>query len=216
MLLKWLGERGAASAVRAAATISVPYDLAASARFLDRGVGRFYGARFMNRLRAKAIDVLNRFPRETAHLDAQRIRALRTLSEFDAQVTAPLHGFPSAEDYYARASALRYLPRVAVPTLCISSTDDPFFPADALAQAHAAASPHVTFEITPWGGHTGFVTGRWPWRPDLLGRGTSARLAADRTASLRGVPLQSSGLPFLSPLLVPFCPLSSSARRGLG
>ena len=165
VLLKWLGERGATSAVRAAATISVPYDLAASARSLDRGVGRFYGARFMNRLRAKAIDVLNRFPRETAHLDAQRIRALRSLSEFDAQVTAPLHGFPSAEDYYARASALGYLSRVAVPTLCISSTDDPFFPADALAQAHAAASPHVTFEITPWGGHTGFVTGPWPWRP---------------------------------------------------
>jgi predicted alpha/beta-fold hydrolase len=23
----------------------------------------------------------------------------------------------------------------------------------------------VTFEITDWGGHTGFVAGPWPWRP---------------------------------------------------
>jgi hypothetical protein len=165
VLLKWLGEVGAASAVRAAATISVPYDLAASAQFLGRGVGRFYGARFMNRLRAKAIDVLIRFPRETAHLDGQRIRSLQTLGEFDEQVTAPLHGFANAQAYYQSANTVAYLPGVAVPTLCISSTDDPFFPADALARARAAASADVMFEITDWGGHTGFVAGPWPWRP---------------------------------------------------
>ncbi len=165
VLLKWLGEVGASSAVRAASTISVPYDLAASAQFLDRGVGRFYGARFMNRLRAKAIDVLIRFPRETAHLDAGRIWSLRSLSDFDAQVTAPLHGFASAQSYYDDANTVAYLPRIAVPTLCISSTDDPFFPADALTRARAAASPAVTFEISEWGGHTGFVAGAWPWRP---------------------------------------------------
>ncbi len=165
VLLKWLGETGPRSAVRAAATISVPYDLAASARFLGQGVGRFYGARFMNRLRAKAVDVLIRFPRETAHLDAERIRSLRTLGEFDTYVTAPLHGFTSIESYYEGANTLVHLPHIAVPTLCISSTDDPFFPADALARARAVASPDVTFEITDWGGHTGFVAGPWPWRP---------------------------------------------------
>jgi predicted alpha/beta-fold hydrolase len=165
VLLKWLGQAGPGSLVRAAATISVPYDLAASARFLGHGVGRFYGSRFMNRLRAKAIDVLIRFPRETAHLDANRIWSLRTLDEFDEHVTAPLHGFASAQSYYDGANTLAYLPHVAVPTLCINSTDDPFFPADALARARAAASPDVTFEITEWGGHTGFVAGPWPWRP---------------------------------------------------
>jgi predicted alpha/beta-fold hydrolase len=165
VLLKWLGEAGAASAIRAGATISTPYDLAAAALFLDRRVGRLYAGRFMNRLKAKAFDVLLRFPRETAHLDAGRLRSLRTLREFDQCVTAPLHGFPSADDYYASASSLGYLPRIAVPTLCLSSADDPFFPADAVARARAAASPDVAFEVTPWGGHTGFVAGRWPWRP---------------------------------------------------
>jgi predicted alpha/beta-fold hydrolase len=165
VLHKWLGEVGARSAIRAAATISTPYDLAAASAFLERGVGRFYGSRFMNRLRAKTIDLLARFPRETAHLDGQRIRRLRTLREFDETVTAPLHGFPSAADYHARASSIAHLGHIAVPTLCISSLDDPFYPGLALAQARAAARPPVVFDVTPDGGHTGFVAGAWPWRP---------------------------------------------------
>ncbi|HEY4186713.1 MAG TPA: alpha/beta fold hydrolase [Polyangia bacterium] len=165
VLLKWLGEVGAASAIRAAATISVPYDLAAASRYLERPGARLYTYHFLRRLKPKALDVLSRFPRETAHLDATRIHAARTFAEFDEAVTAPMHGFASAADYYARASSLGYLSRIAVPTLCISSEDDPFCPAESIPQARAAASASVTFEVTRWGGHTGFVAGPWPWRP---------------------------------------------------
>ena len=165
VLLKWLGEAGASSRIRAAATISVPYDLGAAARHLERRVGRVYARHFMTRLKAKTLDLLQRFPAETAHLDASRIRGVRTFGEFDDVVTAPLHGFASAQDYYARCSAVAYLPRIAVPTLCVSSHDDPFFPANAVAQAAAAASASVKFVVSPKGGHVGFVAGRWPFRP---------------------------------------------------
>jgi hypothetical protein len=168
VLLKWLGEHGEegqAAGIAAAAVLSVPYDLGAASRFLERPAGRIYAYHFLRRLRPKALDVLARFPRETAHLDADRIRGARTFAAFDRHVTAPLHGFTSAEDYYARASSLPYLGRIRVPTLCISSEDDPFFPPEALAAARAAASPDVRFEVTPWGGHTGFVSGPWPWSP---------------------------------------------------
>jgi predicted alpha/beta-fold hydrolase len=165
VLLKWLGEVGSSSPIRAAATISVPYDLGAAARFLERPVGRFYAHHFLRRLRPKALDVLARFPRETAHLDGARIEGARTFGEFDACVTAPLHGFASAEDYYQRASARTYLGAVRIPSLCISSEDDPFIPADSVRRARDAASPDVRVELSPWGGHTGFVAGSWPWRP---------------------------------------------------
>ncbi len=165
VLLKWLGEAGAGSAIRAAATISVPYDLAAASRYLERAGARFYTYHFLRRLKPKALDVLARFPRETAHLDAAGIRTARTFAEFDQRVTAPMHGFASAEDYYRRASSVSFLSRIAVPTLCISSEDDPFYPREAMAGARAAASADVKFEVTPWGGHTGFVSGPWPWRP---------------------------------------------------
>jgi predicted alpha/beta-fold hydrolase len=165
VLLKWLGEVGDASPIRAAATISVPYDLGAASRYLERPVGRLYFCHFMRRLKPKALDVIERFPRETAHLDPERIRAARSFAEFDACVTAPLHGFDGADDYYQRASAAGFLSRVRVPTLCVSSEDDPFFPGDAVARSRAAASAAVSFSVTRWGGHTGFVSGRWPWRP---------------------------------------------------
>lgn len=165
VLLKWLGEAGRESAIRSAATISVPYDLGAASRYLERPVGRIYYQHFVPRLKTKALDVLARFPRQTAHVDPDRVRLARTFRDFDECLTAPLHGFAGADDYYQRASALPYLARIAVPTLCLSSEDDPFFPGDAVYRARDAASPEVRFEITPWGGHTGFVTGDWPWRP---------------------------------------------------
>ncbi|HVZ73899.1 MAG TPA: alpha/beta fold hydrolase [Polyangia bacterium] len=165
-LLKWLAESDDAGAVRAAATISVPYDLAASADFLDRPtrLARFYVWNFMRRIRPKVLDVMDRFPDETRHLDRVRIEAARGIREFDDRATAPLHGFAGADDYYARASALPLLPRVRTPTLCVSATDDPFIPAESVRRAHAAVSPAITFAELPWGGHTGFVSGAWPWR----------------------------------------------------
>jgi predicted alpha/beta-fold hydrolase len=187
VLLKWLGEVGAASAIRGAATLSVPYDLAAASRYLERPSARLYTYHFLRRLKPKALDVLARFPGETAHLDADRIRAARTFAEFDQAVTAPMHGFASADDYYARASSLGYLSRIAVPTLCISSEDDPFCPAESIPRARAAASTSVSFEVSRWGGHTGFVSGAWPWRPrywaeeltvDWLGRISKATVPA--------------------------------------
>jgi len=165
VLLKWLGEAGSAAPIRAAATISVPYDLAAAARFLDRPIGRVYCGHFMSRLKEKALDTLERFPRETTHIDLDRVRLARTFHEFDDCLTAPLHGFTSADDYYRRSSSLPYLARVTVPTLCVSSEDDPLIPGESAHRARDAAAPAVRFEISAWGGHTGFVSGRWPWRP---------------------------------------------------
>lgn len=165
VLLKWLGETGGGHPLVAAATISVPYDLAASVDYLGRPGARIYVYNFLRRVKPKALDVMARFPRETNHLDEGRVRAARTIREFDDCVTAPLHGFTGADDYYARASAEGFLGHVGVPTLCISGLDDPFFPGEGVERARAAASADVTFAVTPWGGHTGFVSGPWPWRP---------------------------------------------------
>jgi uncharacterized protein len=167
VLLKYLGETGDTSPLAAAAALSPPYDLSAAAHYLDRPtrLARFYVWNFMRRIRPKVLDVLERFPAETRHLDAARIRRATGIVDFDDCATAPLHGFANADDYYARASALPFLSRIRTPTLCINATDDPFLPAEPVARAQAAASPSVTFAVTPWGGPTGFVSGRWPWRP---------------------------------------------------
>lgn len=169
VLLKWLGERGREAKLDAAVAISTPYDLAASARHLDTTVGRAYTQRFLSTLKEKARDVARRFPEAAARIDLPRTLASRTFREFDDAANAPLHGFADADDYYRKSSSLGYLGRIARPTLCLSSEDDPFLPREALARARAAAfssaSGSLEFRVTSRGGHIGFVAGSMPWRP---------------------------------------------------
>ncbi len=165
VVAKLLGERGEElpRAVRAAAVVSAPFDLAGCARALDAPGGwpRLYRELFLRSLRAKAIAKARRFP---DRIDASAAARARTFAEFDGWVTAPLHGFASAEDYWARSSSGPLLPRVARPLLAIASADDPFVPAGTLPVAAAAANPQVTLEVTAGGGHLAFVSGS-PWRP---------------------------------------------------
>jgi predicted alpha/beta-fold hydrolase len=161
-LLKWLGEHPVQQIIRAAATLSVPYDLGAGGTYLERGLGPFYVGGFLRTLKKKVNDVAKRFP-ET-RLDIPRAMRAKTFREFDDVATAPLHGFADADDYYARSSSIHYLSRITTPVLCISAEDDPFLPPEVLERAKAVASPSVEFITTRHGGHVGFVGGSLPWK----------------------------------------------------
>ena len=115
-------------------------------------------------------------------LDRERLAGLRTLWDFDDVLTAGVHGFAGADDYYAQSSALGFLPRVAVPTLLLSAADDPFLPPEVLDEVRgvAAANPCLTVEFHARGGHVGFVGGRVPWRPDCYAERRSFEWAAAR------------------------------------
>jgi hypothetical protein len=173
VLLKWLGENPRQTAVQGAAAISTPFDLAAGARKLERGIGRLYTASLLASLREKALDAARRFPEAAARIDVERSSRSRTFWEFDDAATAPLHGFAGADDYYARSSSAGYVAAIATPTLCVSALDDPFLPAEAVARAQRAASSAVRFAVTERGGHVGFVEGAAPW---------SSRIWAEETA----------------------------------
>jgi predicted alpha/beta-fold hydrolase len=165
VLLKWLGENPAQAFLRAAAALSTPYDLGASGRSLETAVGRLYVGHFLSTLKTKARLVAERFPGVAGAIDLERAMRASTFWEFDDAANAPLHGFAGADDYYRRASSLGFLSKVATPALCLSAGDDPFLPPEALARARAAASAAVEFRVTPRGGHIGWISGPWPWRP---------------------------------------------------
>jgi uncharacterized protein len=166
VLLKWLGEQGLSLVpqVRAAAAVSVPYDLEAGARYINRGFSRVYERHFLRTLKAKAAAKLVRFP---GLFDASALASADTIVAFDQAVTAPVHGFANAQAYYARSSCLQFLARVRVPTLLLSAFDDPFLPPDVLTvvgdHGQMNAALHVEFPGT--GGHVGFVGGSTPGRP---------------------------------------------------
>jgi predicted alpha/beta-fold hydrolase len=163
VLVKWLGEQGESAPVRAAAALSVPFDLALCADALDGpdAMAWVYRTRFLRSLKAKALEKAGRF---ADRLDAERVRAARTLREFDEAITGPLHGFAGAEDYYAQSSSGPYVERVRVPLLLLSAEDDPFIPPVCLPRAAASRNRFVTLEASPHGGHLGFVAGPLlPW-----------------------------------------------------
>ena len=93
--------------------------------------------------------------------DRERLKAARTLYEFDDVFTAPLHGFTGTQDYWNRASARPHLARVRLPTLVLNARNDPFVPGDALP-AVQDAGPWVTLWQPEDGGHVGFPGGRFP------------------------------------------------------
>lgn len=166
VLLKWLGELGdrAPERLRVAAAISVPFDLERGARFIARGFSHVYEANFVGSLKRKALAKLARYP---DLFDEAALRRARTIFDFDEAVTAPVHGFLDAHDYYARSSALGWLHAIRRPTLLLSAVDDPFLPSAVLDEVRAIAhqNPFLHPEFTRKGGHVGFVSGRVPWRP---------------------------------------------------
>ena len=166
VLLKFLGERGAdlPPQVKAAAAISVPFDLARSSKRINRGFSKFYQRFFLNSLRRKAQEKAQRFP-DLAPRGS--IAALRTLEDFDNLITGPLHGFRDAQDYYARSSSLSYLTSIKLKTLLFSAIDDPMLPAEVLDEVREAAmdNPVLEVDFVERGGHAGFITGSVPWRP---------------------------------------------------
>ena len=166
VLLKWLGEQGddVPAAVVAAAAVSVPFDLEKGSRRIERGFSRVYSRHFLRTLRVKAMAKLARDP---GVFDAARLAAAKSIFEFDDAVTAPLHGFADARDYYTRSSSLPFLHRIRTPTLLLSAQDDPFLPCEVLDDVEVVArnSDFLVAEFPAHGGHVGFVGGRLPWRP---------------------------------------------------
>jgi uncharacterized protein len=165
-ILKWLGEResGAADVVEAAAAISAPLDLTVCGHHLAAGFNRIYTRHFLTTLKQGAAGKLARFP---GLFDGARMQRARSLHEFDDVVTAPLHGFLGADDYWRRASAKPLLRGIRVPTLLLNARNDPFLPAAALPLANEL-SDSVLAEFPREGGHVGFVTGSLPGRLDWL------------------------------------------------
>lgn len=167
-LLKWLGEEGGAAHayLDRAAAVSVPLDLVTAGRRLDRGFNRVYTARFLRTLLPKARDRQRRFP---GMLGAARLDDIATIFDFDERVTAPLHGFAGALDYWRRASCQSLLRGIRVPTLLVHAFNDPFLPGAYLPQRDELA-PGVILDLSAQGGHVGFVNGPFPGNLEWLPR----------------------------------------------
>jgi predicted alpha/beta-fold hydrolase len=167
LVLKLAGDWGsdAPKELRAVAAVSPAADLAASADAMHEKANLVYEWKFL-------LSLMRRYRRKQALFPQTyaSTRFPRSIREFDDVITAPYSGFANADDYYARASASRVAERIAVPTLVIHSTDDPFIRMTPATREKFRNNPHVTLLETRHGGHCAFLTapngydGRWAER----------------------------------------------------
>ena len=156
LVLKLAGEWGAQGPkqFRAVAACCPAMDLAASADALHDPVNRIYERYFLFNLRRRMLRKAHLFP---GHFDVSRLRNLRTLREFDHNVTAYYCGFAGADDYYDRASATNVVEKISVPTLIVHAANDPFIRILPETRRKIASNPNIRFLEVEDGGHCAFV-----------------------------------------------------------
>ena len=136
------------------AAVSPPLDLAACADALARPPNRLYQSYFVRNLKAA---YRRRQQRRPDLYEAGRERGIRTIREYDDVITAPYGGFSGAAEYYAASSAGPLLTSLTRPALILAAEDDPMVPGESVARWPLPASGLVRREMTPTGGHVGFV-----------------------------------------------------------
>src|SRR6516165_5874142 len=156
LVLKLLGEWGrkAPGEIKAGIGVSPAMDLAASADALHEGGNRVYEWKLLlglqRRIKRKAALYPDRY-------DTRHLRGIRSLREFDDQITARYCGFRDAQDYYERAASAQFLDRIAVPTLILHAEDDPFIRILPDTRQKLMRNPHITYLETRHGGHCAFL-----------------------------------------------------------
>jgi uncharacterized protein len=169
LVMKLAGEWGADAPpqVRSFAAVSPAMDLAASADLLHRPQNRLYEWYFLFGLKRRLRGKDRLFP---GRFDLKGLRRLRSIRDFDDQITARYGGFAGADDYYERASARHGIARIARPTLVIHAEDDPFILLLPETRERLRANPQVRLLLTAGGGHCAFLAppngydGRWAER----------------------------------------------------
>lgn len=157
VLLKWLGETREINPLTAAVAVSTPFELHHAADRMEQGLSKLYQWHLVGTLRSTVL----KFRHMPCPMDLTNLSELKTFRQFDGQITAPLHGFTDAEDYYQRCSSRPFLCHIRVPTLILHANDDPLMNKSVVPNA-TELSPSIRLELSDRGGHAGFVSGAIP------------------------------------------------------
>jgi predicted alpha/beta-fold hydrolase len=155
-LIKYLSEYQDNHPLDTAVGVSVPYDLRLGSILLSKGFHRVYEYRFLRTLTKKLDIKRQQFPDLPTFSGS-------TIYEFDDQVTAVIHGFDGAEDYYEQCSARRFVDNITTDTLLIHSREDPLCPIEAMPIAKINQNEWTDYIITNKGGHVGFRSKPGGW-----------------------------------------------------
>ncbi len=157
MLACLLARQGEACRLKASAIVSAPLMLEPCCHHMEKGFSRFYQRYLLNLLKGNARRKLQTWP-GSLPVELPQLRRIRRIREFDDLITAKIHGFQDALDYYRQCSALPMLPKITAPTLIIHAKDDPFMDNQVIPDITQLPA-NIEYQLTEHGGHVGFVSG---------------------------------------------------------
>ncbi|MDF2154695.1 hydrolase [Vibrio sp. CAU 1672] len=156
MLANYLAQYRDNPLLDAATIVSAPLDLAACAERIEQGFSKIYRRYLLSSLKRTALQKHDLLHGELA-LSYRSIKRVTRLYEFDDLITAPLHGFKNAQDYYQQCSGLNKLPQIKLPTLIIHAKDDPFMTEAVIPKF--ILPDNIDYRLYEHGGHVGFLSG---------------------------------------------------------
>ncbi|MDA0832736.1 MAG: alpha/beta fold hydrolase [Planctomycetota bacterium] len=154
IVLKLVGEMAdeLPAALKRVVAVNPPIDLAGCVARLSLPLNRIYDRFFAKHLYRQILKVA------TTVADAPPVPFARRpygVWEFDEYFTAPVSGYVNAEHYYRSCSAAQFLSAIRIPTLILTSADDPLVPVSGIESAERSSA--VTLVISPSGGHLGYI-----------------------------------------------------------
>ncbi|MCE2570672.1 hydrolase [Motilimonas eburnea] len=144
------------TALKAAVSVSAPLRLELCAKRLQKGFSRVYQHHLLSRMKRNLANKIQ--TGALAEFTLPHPTEIQNFHDFDQAITAPLHGFASANDYYQQCSAFHKLSAIHTPSLLIHAQDDPFMTTAVIPTADQV-SQQVELMISEKGGHVGFVHG---------------------------------------------------------
>jgi uncharacterized protein len=162
-------------ALRGVVAVCPTIELDICVRAIERRRNYPYHWNFVRNLKSRMRRKAQAWP---AAFDLSPLDTIRSIRRFDDVYTAPSHGFGDAANYYQRASAMRGIARITLPTLILAAADDPFVPPDQFRTKPLSGHPWVTVRVEPHGGHCGFIGEPAPDGDDYWAEATAVRFLA--------------------------------------
>lgn len=154
LIVRYLGEEGTRSKLRAGVAVCPAYDIAKAFHYVDRFYDRYLTRALLRFFVEPHRDKLGSLPSFDACARAT------SMAEFHDHLWS-LAGFDSPEDYYTRSNPMTVARDIEVPLLVLNTQDDPVCVARNLHEQLDTLQhlSRVTVALTKHGGHCGFFEG---------------------------------------------------------
>jgi predicted alpha/beta-fold hydrolase len=156
MLANYLAHFNQEPLLNAATLVSAPLDFSACSQRIEQGFSRLYRGYLLSSLKKTALQK-HHLLKGHLGISYKNIERVTRLYQFDDLITAPLHGFKDADDYYQKCSGIHQLKKITLPTQIIHAKDDPFMTEDVIPRY--VLPDNIDYRLFDKGGHVGFITG---------------------------------------------------------